>query len=67
MSEKPTLAAYQDALVELLSSELSTDAVIEKLQTDPSFECYREYVSDFDPDMIAVACELMGKWAKRVE
>jgi hypothetical protein len=65
MTEKSQLLEYQDALLELLSSEQSQDEILETLETDPRFECYRDYVKQFDPDMLAVACELMGKWAKR--
>lgn len=65
MSEKSPLEEYQDALIELLSSGLSQDEVLQALETDHRFESYRDYVKDFDPDMVAVACELMGKWAKR--
>ena len=65
MPEKSPLAEYQDALLELLASGLSQDAILEALRTDPCFERYRDYVKEFDPDMVAVACELMGKWAKQ--
>lgn len=65
MFEKSPLEEYQDALLELLASGLSQDEIFAALRTDPSFECYRDYVKEFDPDMVAVACELMGKWAKR--
>jgi hypothetical protein len=65
MPEKSTLVEYQDALLELLSSGLPQDAILETLKTDPRFEPYRDYVKEFDPDMVAVACELMGKWAKQ--
>jgi hypothetical protein len=67
MTENSLLAEYQDALLELLSSGLPQDAVLETLKTDPRFERYQDYVNDFDPDMVAVACELMVKWAKRSE
>ena len=56
---------YQDALLELLSSRLPQDEILESLRTDPRFEGYRDYVKEFDPDMVAVACELMGQWAIR--
>jgi len=65
MHEKSHLVDYQDALLELLSSGLSHEAILETLESDPRFECYRQYVTEFDPDMVAVACELMAKWAKR--
>jgi hypothetical protein len=65
MSEKSLLTLYQDALLELLSSGLPQDAILETLRTDPRFEYYQDYVREFDPDMVAVACELMGTWAKQ--
>ncbi len=67
MPDKSTLLQYQDALLELLSSGLSQNEILETLKTDSRFEPYKDYVKDFDPDMVAVACELMGKWAKRSE
>lgn len=65
MPEKSPLIDYQDALLELLSSGLSQDAILETLKTDTRFAGYQDYVEKFDPDMVAVACELIGKWAKR--
>lgn len=65
MPEKQELADFQDALLELLASGQSQNKVLEALKTDPRFHCYREYVNQFDPDMVAVACELMCKWAIR--
>jgi ATP-dependent helicase/DNAse subunit B len=66
MSEKSPLVEYQDGLLELLSSGLSQDEILETLKTDPRFESYQDYLDGFDPYMVAVACELMGKWAKPV-
>jgi hypothetical protein len=65
MPEQTPLMEYQDALLELLSSGLSQDAILAVLKADARFEGYREYVRAFDPDMVAVACELIGTWAKR--
>ncbi len=65
MPEKSELIEYQDALLELLSSGLHQSIILERLETDQRFERYRDYVREFDPDMVDVACELMGKWAKR--
>jgi hypothetical protein len=65
MPEKSSLSDFQDALLELLSSGLSHDVILKTLETDPRFEGYRDYVKEFDSDMVAVACELMGKWSKR--
>lgn len=48
-------------------SGLSQSEVLEQLNSDPRFESYRDYVGTFDPDMVAVACELMVKWAKHKE
>jgi len=65
VTEKPTLEEYQDALLELLTSGLPQKVILESLATDPRFESYQDYVKNFDPDMVEVACELMEKWAKR--
>ncbi|HIA55771.1 MAG TPA: hypothetical protein EYN91_27415 [Candidatus Melainabacteria bacterium] len=62
--EEETLQDFQDALIELLSSGQPELVIFETLKTDPRFENYRDYIAEFDPDMVAVACELMGKWAK---
>ena len=67
MPEKQELADFQDALLELLASGQSQDQILESLKTDSRFQSYREYVDAFDPDMVAVACELMCKWAIRKE
>ncbi len=63
--EKSPLIEYQDALLDLLSSGLAQDAVLQTLKTDARFAAYQDYIEQFDPDMVAVACELMGKWAIR--
>ncbi len=67
MHKQSLLAQYQDALQELLSSGLTHDEILEALRTDSRFKSYDEYIKQFDPDMVAVACELMGKWAKHKE
>jgi hypothetical protein len=65
MPEESQLIDFQDALLELLASGQPQNVILDTLKTDPRFEPYQEYVKGFDPDMVAVACELMGKWAKR--
>ncbi len=67
MSDKSTLADFQNALNELLASGKSHAEIMEALRTDPVFHDYRDYINQFDPDMVEVARELMGKWAKRKE
>ncbi|MBP6746810.1 hypothetical protein KA344_16345 [bacterium] len=64
MSEELKYAEFQNALIELLASGLPEDAILATLKSDSRFEDYRDYVEQFDPDMVAVACELMGKWAR---
>ena len=59
------LMDYQDALLDILSSGLPQDDILEAIATELRFASYRDYIASFDPDMVAVACELMGKWAKR--
>ena len=67
MPDDAALVEFQDALLELLASGQPHDIILEQLQADPRFAPYREYIESFDPDMVAVACELMGKWAFRKE
>jgi hypothetical protein len=65
MPEEPSLVDFQDALLELLTDGLSRDDIFAALKTDPRFQPFKDYVGQFDPDMVEVACDLMGKWAKR--
>jgi len=65
MSEDLKYAEFQNALLELLGSGLPEETVVATLKSDARFDGYRDYVDQFDPDMVAVACELMGKWARR--
>ncbi len=67
MPDASKLLEYQNALVALLSSGKTHAEIMENLKTDPNFEHYREYIDQFDPDMVEVARELMGKWAQRVD
>ncbi len=65
--DEQEIAIYQAALAELLSSGQSLEAILENLKTDSRFENFRHHINEFDPDMVEVACELMGKWAVRNE
>lgn len=65
MSEDKPLRDFQNALVELLASGVAPDDVIAALKDDERFACYKDYIDKFDPDMVAVASELMGVWAVR--
>lgn len=63
-SKESSLEAFQNALVELLTSGLPERKIIETLKNDTRFEEYQDYLEQFDLDMVAVASELMSKWAK---
>lgn len=67
MPDASKLLEYQNALIELLSSGKTHAEIMESLKTGPNFEHYQEYIDQFDPDMVEVARELMGKWAQRVD
>lgn len=67
MPDTIKLQEFQDALNELLASGKSHAAIIKELNSNPQFEDYRAYINEFDPDMVEVARELMGKWAQRVD
>lgn len=56
------LQEYQDLLVMLLSTELSSEAVLSGLKDDPIYQSLRDYIDSFDQDMIAVAQELISVW-----
>ncbi|MBP9092272.1 hypothetical protein KBI23_14685 [bacterium] len=65
MTEDLKYAEFQKALIDLLASGLPEETIIATIKSDARFDSYRDYVDQFDPDMVAVACELMGKWARR--
>ena len=65
MSEDLKYSEFQNALLDLLASALPEETIIATLKSDSRFDDYRDYVDQFDPDMVAVASELMGKWARR--
>lgn len=65
MSEDLKYSEFQNALLGLLASGLPAETIIATLKSDSRFDDYRDYVDQFDPDMVAVASELMGKWARR--
>lgn len=65
MSEDLKYSEFQNALLDLLASGLPEEIIIATLKSDSRFDDYRDYVDQFDPDMVAVASELMGKWARR--
>ena len=67
MPDTLKLQEFQDALNELLASGKSHKEIMQELNSKPEFEEYRHYINEFDPDMVEVARELMGKWAQRVE
>jgi uncharacterized protein len=61
----PELAAFQEALAELLARGLSVDEVVRTLATDPAFEAHRAYVTSFEPRLIEVQLALCKRWASR--
>jgi hypothetical protein len=63
-AEMTSMADFQDALVELLAGSSSPCVILETMRIDDRFAEYRDYVQQFDPDMIEVACELVRSWSK---
>ena len=59
------LAAFQDALLDLLDQGLPVEAVRERLREDPAFAAFREYAAAIEPRMLEVAGELVRKWGRR--
>ena len=64
-SECYQLASYQRALLAILSSGASTEEIQERLRSEPEFRPFQKYVESFEPRMIEVAVELIGKWGCR--
>jgi hypothetical protein len=59
------LAAFQDALLELLAQDLPAEVIRQKLRDDPAFAEFRDYATAMEPRMLAVAVELLKKWGRR--
>ena len=66
MQSPEELAAFQDALLELLAQDLPVERIREKLRDDPVFAAFRDYAAGMEPRMLEVAVELVKKWARRV-
>lgn len=65
MSDENDFEVFQEVLVELLTSGMTYDVILERLKSDVRLADYQEYIRGFDPDMIAVASEITIKWARR--
>ena len=65
MASTDDLTAFQSALLDLLSRDLSSAEMQAKLRSDAAFACYHEYVQAMEPRMLEVAVELVKKWGKR--
>lgn len=63
-AENKSMEEFQDALVELLAGSSSPCVIMETMRIDDRFAEYRDYIEQFDPDMIEVACELVRSWSK---
>jgi hypothetical protein len=56
---------FQAALLELLAQDLPLESLQKRLQEDPAFAPFRDYVQGFEPRMLEVASLLIKKWGKR--
>ena len=65
MTPAEALAAFQDALLDLLDQGLPVEAVRERLREDPAFAAFRDYAAAIEPRMLEVAGELVRKWGRR--
>jgi hypothetical protein len=68
MPEPPddALLRYQDALMNLLASNVPVSEIQKRLREDEVFQPYKNYVESFEPRMIEVAIELINKWGQRI-
>lgn len=61
-SECSVLSNFQDTIMNLLDSDQEPESIILQLKSDPRFASMKAYLESLDPDMIAVAKELVRKW-----
>ena len=59
------VSEFQAALLELLAQNLPVESLQKRLQEDPAFGPFRDYVQGFEPRMLEVAALLVKKWGKR--
>jgi hypothetical protein len=59
------LAAFQVALLELLSADLPLEQVQARLGADPVFQPFEEYLGQVEPRMLETAAILVKKWGRR--
>lgn len=65
--EDAELAAYQDALVELMVLELPAQELERRLRADARTAPFARYVADFDSRCVEVSSVLMRRWADRAD
>jgi hypothetical protein len=65
MRDDEALATFQEALLELLDSHESPEAVLRALAAREELLPFRDYVSTFDVRSVAVAMDLVKKWGVR--
>ena len=65
MAPRDVLADFQAALLDLLSADLPVDEIVRRLRSDEAFVEFRDYVTQIEPRMLAIAVELVKKWGKR--
>ncbi len=56
------LEEYQEILLNLLDSEMEPRTIIEELKLNPRMQSLHQYIDSLEPEMIAVAKELIKKW-----
>ena len=66
MDREQEIADFQNALLELLDSNIPAREMQESLNSDKVFKPFESYISSFNLEMIEVAAELVKKWGHRV-
>ena len=56
------LEEYQEILLNLLDGEMEPRTIIEELKLNPRMQSLHQYIDSLEPEMIAVAKELIKKW-----
>jgi hypothetical protein len=63
--EDDVLAAFQDALVELMMQELPAHELLRRLRADARGAPFADYVAALDARCVEVTSLLMRRWADR--
>lgn len=63
--ERAELERFQSEILELLAQDLTPAQIVARLQSDPAFAPFQNYIQTFEPRFLEVASALVKKWGQR--